>query len=311
MRIPLFDAHCDTLSRILREKQHLVENGGQWDLNRVGEFTPQAQIFAVFADSALPGALESVAQQIAVFHRECQLFQDRIIPCTSGCQAKEAAEKGKVAAFLSVEGGELLNCSVEGLRQAYRQGVRAVNLTWNRANALSGSHCEQSERGLSDQGKAFVQEMHRLGMLVDVSHLSEAGFWDVIELAEKPVIASHSNSQSVFFHTRNLTDAQFTAIMEYRGVVGLNAYARFLGSGKVSSNDLLRHLEHFLALDGAKTVALGGDWDGCDVLPEGYTGIWSWADFYNTLLRHNYPESLVRDLFYNNLMRTVHAVCIT
>lgn len=312
MHIPLFDAHCDTLSRILEEPgRHLAGNGGQWDLNRIGEFAPQAQIFAVFADSGLPDAVEQAALQIAAFHRECQLFQDRIVPCTSGAQAEEAAAKGKVAAFLSVEGGELLGCSIEGLRQGYRQGVRAVNLTWNRANLLSGSHCEQPERGLSTEGKAFMREMQRLGMLVDVSHLSEAGFWDVVELAEKPMIASHSNSQAVFFHTRNLTDAQFTAIMEYRGVVGLNAYAAFLGSEQVTSDDLLRHLEHFLALGGRENVALGGDWDGCDQLPEEYTGIWNWEDFYNTLLRHNYLESLVRDLFYNNLMRTVHAVCIT
>lgn len=312
MRIPLFDAHCDTLSRILEAPgRHLAGNGGQWDLDRVGDFAPQAQIFAVFADSALPCAREKAARQIAAFHRECQLFQDRIVPCTSGTQAEKAAAQGKIAAFLSVEGAELLGCSIEGLRQGYRQGVRAVNLTWNRANLLSGSHSEQPERGLSAEGKAFVREMQRLGMLVDVSHLSEAGFWDVMELAEKPVIASHSNSQAVFFHTRNLTDAQFTAIMEYRGVVGLNAYAAFLGDDPVTADNLLRHLEHFLALGGENTVALGGDWDGCDRLPEGYTGVWNWADFYNTLLRHNYPESLVRDLFYNNLMRTVHAVCIT
>ena len=152
--------------------------------------------------------------------------------------------------------------------------------------------------------------MVRLGMLVDVSHLSEAGFWDVVELVQGPFLASHSNSQSAFFHTRNLTDRQFTAIMKYRGVVGLNAYARFLGDDPVTTADLRRHLEHFLALGGTENVALGGDWDGCDELPEGFTGIWNWADFYEELLRCNYPESLLRDLFWNNLMRTVKTVCI-
>ena len=291
--------------------RHLLGGNGQWDLSRMEDFAPQAQIFAVFADSAQPGAVDKAARQIESFQQECQLFQDRIMPCTNGRQADEATRKGKIAAFLSVEGSELLHCSVKMLRKAYQQGVRAVNLTWNRANALSGSHCEEPERGLSQQGNEFVSEMNRLGMLVDVSHLSEAGFWDVMAITEKPVIASHSNSKAVFFHTRNLTDAQFTAIMEYRGVVGLNAYAGFLGETAVTPNDLLRHLEHFLALGGTKTVALGGDWDGCDALPEGYSGIWNWADFYNTLLQHNYHESLVRDLFYHNLMRTVNAVCIT
>lgn len=312
MAIPLFDAHCDTLSRLLAEpEQHLLGNGGQWDLSRTGGLAPQAQIFAAFADSRPAGgrgaggpADRAVSPGVPpVFRSDCPLHQRR--------QAAEAVRNGRVAAFLSVEGGELLNCSEAGLRQAHRQGVRAVNLTWNRANALSGSHCEEPERGLSSQGKRFVREMHRLGMLVDVSHLSETGFWNVLELEKKPVIASHSNSQAVFFHTRNLTDNQFTAIIEYRGVVGLNAYAGFLSGGGASAADLLRHLEHFLALGGAKTVALGGDWDGCDALPEGYTGVWNWADFYNTLLQHNYPESLVRDLFYDNLMRTVNAVCIT
>lgn len=312
MSIPLFDAHCDTLYRIMTEsEQHLLGGNGHWDLSRMTEFAPQAQFFALFADSAQSGAAEKVARQLHIFRRECELFQPYITACTNGQEALAAVDQGKIAAFLSVEGGELLHCSVEGLRNAYQQGVRAVNLTWNRANALSGSHCEEANRGLSRQGRVFVQEMQRLGMLVDVSHLSEAGFWDLLEMTEKPVIASHSNSQAVFFHTRNLTDAQFTGIMEYRGVVGLNAYAGFLSDTTASQEDLLRHLEHFLALGGQETVALGGDWDGCDALPAGFSGIWNWADFYNILLQHNYHESLVRDLFYHNLMRTVNAVCIT
>lgn len=314
MCIPLFDGHCDTLYQIMRDpNRHLQSqyNMGHWNLNQLTDFAPQAQFFAVFADGAQPDAVEQAAQQINTFHRECQQFSTRITPCTNGQQALDAVRQGKVAAFLSVEGGELLHCSLDGLRDAYQQGVRAVNLTWNRANLLSGSHCEDARRGLSHQGKAFVREMNRLGMLVDVSHLSEAGFWDVLEYTENPIIASHSNSQATFFHTRNLTDAQFTAIMEYRGVVGLNAYAGFLGDGTVTSDHLLRHLEHFLALGGAEHIGLGGDWDGCDRLPEDFSGIWSWANFYNTLLRHNYPESLVRNLFYHNFMRTVNAVCIT
>ena len=228
MDIPLFDGHCDTLSWLLAHPgQHLTEAGGQWELEKTERFAPRAQIFAAYADSALPGAAASAAAQIALLRRECRRFSDRITFCTTGQDAEAAARQGKLAAFLSVEGGELLGCSVERLDWAWRQGVRMVNLTWNHANALSGSHCEEPERGLSGPGKTFVREMRRRGMLVDVSHLSEAGFWDVMELGACPVIASHSNSRSVFFHSRSLTDAQFTAIMEYHGVVGLNAYSVF------------------------------------------------------------------------------------
>ena len=146
-------------------------------------------------------------------------------------------------------------------------------------------------------------------MLPDVSHLSDAGFWDLAECTNSPIIASHSNSRSVFFHTRNLTDEQFTAIIKKNGIVGLNCYAAFLGEGSVTMDDLRRHLDHFLALGGEKTVALGGDWDGCDRLPAGFAGNWSWLDFYEYLLRANYAEDLLQDLYFNNLMRTVRAVC--
>lgn len=311
MQIPYFDAHCDTLSRMARfPGRHLDRRAGQWDLNKLAGFTgPKAQFFAIFYDSALPGKNLAVQMQLSALQRECRRLPDRIAHCTTAQGAEEAFQQGKLAMFLSVEGAELLDCSLEKLQWAYEQGVRAVNLTWNHANALSGSHTDQPDRGLSEQGRAFVAKMGKLGMLVDVSHLSDPGFWDVMELTSGPVMASHSNSRDVFFHTRNLTDGQFTAIIEKHGIVGLNCYTAFLGDGKVTMDTLLRHLEHFLSLGGEKTVALGGDWDGCDKLPRGFEGCWNWLDFYEYLLKRNYPEALLQDLYFNNLMRTVRAVC--
>lgn len=308
MNVPYFDAHCDTISRIARlPGRHLDVHTGQWDLERMAAFSgPKAQFFAVFS---LWGRRRAAERQIALFHRECARCSDRVAHCRTGAEADRAIAANQLCAFLSVEGGELLDCSLERLQWAFDQGVRAVNLTWNHANALSGSHMDEPERGLSERGKAFVRKMNELGMLVDVSHLSDAGFWDVAELAQQPIMASHSNSRSVFFHTRNLTDAQFTAIIKKHGIVGLNCYAAFLGQGNVTKDTLLRHLEHFLALGGEKTVALGGDWDGCSKLPEGFSGAWNWLDFYEYLLQKNYSESLLRDLYFNNLMRTVRAVC--
>lgn len=311
--IPLFDGHCDTLSRLLlHPEERLFQAHGQWNLDLSIRFQPQAQFFAVFWDSQAPLAKYFAKRQLKIFRRDCKVFQDKVALCRTGDEAKAAGAQRKLAAFLSLEGAELIGCSERELEKWHKEGLRMVGITWNHANALSGSCIEEPERGLSDQGKSFVRKAQELGMLVDVSHLSDAGFWDavkVVEITKKPLVASHSNSRTVFSHPRNLTDEQFDAIMKYHGVVGLNAYTRFLGEGEVTSETLMVHLEHFLSLGGERTVALGGDWDGCDRLPRGYTGIWSWGNFYETLLRHNYKEGLVQDLFYNNFMRTVNRVC--
>lgn len=309
-QIPVFDGHCDTLFHLTRMPQETMANSsGHWNLQKVHMFGNQAQFFAIFWDSAMPLTGMMVKRELKNFKKECRRNKDAIQHCTTIEQAKQAWKEGKIAAFLSVEGAELIGCSLSGLKKAYNEGVRAVNLTWNHANALSGSHCDKPEQGLTELGREYVKEMQKLGMLVDVSHLSDPGFWDVMEITKKPVIATHSNSRAVFSHTRNLTDEQFTAIMKYHGVVGLNAYAKFLGEGIVTAETVMAHLEHFLSLGGEHSVALGGDWDGCNQLPQGWTGIWNWADFYELLLRNNYSEELVRDLFFNNMMRTVTKVC--
>ena len=153
-----------------------------------------------------------------------------------------------------------------------------------------------------------ARKLEALGMLADVSHLSDAGFWDVADTLSGPFWASHSNSRSVFSRPRNLTDEQFTAIIDHNGVAGLNLYADFLG-GAPDVDTVIAHLDHWLELGGARHIALGGDLDGCSALPAGFTGVESWPLLYEALLRRNTPEDLVRDLFFNNLMRVVSEVC--
>ena len=312
MTIPYFDAHCDTISRIATDpERHLTSYTDQWNLDQMEVYDgPRAQFFAIYRDSALPDMESFVHAEFTAFEAECRRYDHRVTHCTTAAQAEQAFSEGKLAAFLSVEGAELLDCSLERLRWAHSKGVRAVNLTWNHANALAGSHKERADRGLSEQGRTFVAEMNRLGMIVDVSHLSDPGFWDVMEVTTKPVMASHSNARNVFFHTRNLTDSQITAIIKNQGIVGLNCYTAFLGEGRVNMATLRRHLDHMLELGGEATVALGGDWDGCYPLPEGFSGAWNWRDFYEYLYAKNYPEPLLQDLFFNNLMRIVREVCI-
>ncbi len=308
----LFDGHCDTLSRCLETGEGLARNGGHLDLERAAVFGRYAQFFAIFGDrnEISGGMYNHFRREYALFQRELEQNRERLVHCRTAGEAEVAFAAKKRAAFLSVEGGELLDCDVDKLETAYELGVRAINLTWNHANALSGSNLEEPERGLSDLGFTFVRRMETLGMLVDVSHLSEAGFWDVWQTLDGPLIATHSNAKAMFFHSRNLTDEQFTAIIQKHGVVGLNLYPAFLGD-HANIDTILAHLEHFWALGGEETVAMGGDWDGISETPRGISNIADLATLYETLLRNNYRETLVRSLFYSNMMRIVKKVCGT
>ena len=311
MEISVFDGHCDTILRCWETGQDLADNDGAVDLTRGGRFGRYCQFFALFSvDDPKTGknAHQAYEEQYALFCRQMEAHSDAVVQCRNGEDAQQAHRQGKIAAFLSVEGAHSLNCDLDQLRLAYARGVRAVNLTWNNPNLLSGTNCQERSRGLSGQGRAFVREMERLGMLVDVSHLSDPGFWDVAEELSGPFFASHSNARAVFSHPRNLTDEQFTAIIDHNGVVGLNLYANFLGE-RADLDTAIAHLEHWLELGGERTVALGGDLDGCSSLPEGITGIQDLDRLWERLLQRNYSEALVRALFFENLMRVVSEVC--
>lgn len=306
MGISLFDGHCDTILHCWRTGEGLKENQGAVDLTRGGAFSRYCQFFAIFTMDDMgkdKNSYDIYQEQYDLFCQQMREHCGLVSHCRNGKEAEQAHREGKIAAFLSVEGAHILNCDLEKLREAYARGVRAVNLTWNNPNILAGTNCEEPDRGLSEQGRVFVREMQRLGMLVDVSHLSDPGFWDVIEIAEKPIMASHSNARAVWPHVRNLTDEQFTAIIQNQGIVGLNLCREFVG-GREDLDALVAHLEHFLALGGEKTVALGGDLDGCETV-DGISDVAGWQNLYERLLRLNYAESVVEDLFFNNLMRVV------
>lgn len=145
-------------------------------------------------------------------------------------------------------------------------------------------------------------------MLVDVSHLSDPGFWDVIDLANHPIFASHSNSRDICPHPRNLTDEQFMALVKNGGVAGLNMCDEFVGQAP-TINTLIEHIEHWLSLGGEENVSLGGDWDGISAMPVGIAGIQDLEKLAEELLRLNYSEAQVDRLFYQNLMRVVREVC--
>ena len=297
MKIPYFDAHCDTIYRCEetggtdaalemdadRETQTayyaacvcLRENGGHIDLVRGRAFARYGQFFALYWDAknAPPdGMLAQCRRLHDRFLREIDENRDCITHCRSGAEVDEAVRQGKMAALLSIEGADLLDCEERNLELAHAWGVRLLNPVWNRANSLSGTNCEEPERGLSEKGKNFVRRMESLHIFPDVSHISDAGFWDVVKTAHGPVVASHSNARAICPHRRNLTDDQFRAIRDSGGVVGLNAFHGFVHAEprQQTARTLALHAVHMAEVMGVEHVGCGFDF--CEFMGPGNEG---------------------------------------
>ena len=187
----------------------------------------------------------------------------------------------------------------------FQAGFRVSTLGWNESNVLTGSN--QTGEGLTDLGREYVRNAQNLGILVDVSHISDAGFWDIMKITQAPVIASHSNSRAVCGHARNLTDDMFRAIRDTGGVAGINQFAEFLGE-KPTMDTICDHIFHFLEMDPeCRHIALGGDLDGCDALAEGFEGVQSYPALANRLLERGLTEEMVMNIYWNNALGVMDA----
>ena len=302
--IPYFDGHCDTIYECMGKGRSLRENSGHVDLMRGQRYGRRAQFFALFDNvRELPEgtAWTKLCQMHDWFCAQAAENADVMALCRTGAEVDAAAAQHKTAALLSIEGADLLDCDMAHLETAASWGVRLLNPVWNNANALCGSCAQEPERGLSARGVEFVARMEELGIHTDVSHISDAGFWDVLRRAKRPVVASHSNARAICPHRRNLTDDMFRAIRDTGGVVGINLYADFVGGD--SMEQLIAHIERFLSLDGEKTVALGGDLDGCEALAAGFSGVQDVVKLYQALEERGYPQTLLEDIFWNNWRR--------
>ena len=306
---PVFDLHCDTATELFLQQQGWQSNRLQLDLDRASELMSHIQVYAfccVYDRQFKPLSPEEAELQflnaVSNFYTELERHKDthRLCRCTEDMVA--AVGEGKHPVLLALEGPEAIGCDPGRLGELKDLGFVMTTLTWNFHNELAGSHL--TGEGLSPKGKAFVRQAQELGLIVDVSHLSDQAFWDLVDITSAPIIASHSNSRAVCPHSRNLTDEQFKVIRNLRGVVGMNLYAAFLREGgKADFSDVKRHLEHWISLEGDKFVSLGGDLDGCDELPAGFTGIDSYNSLGRYLLDQGMDELQVLGFMNNNASR--------
>lgn len=308
----IVDAHCDTITTIMETDEKLRENKGHIDLSRLKQYDSFVQFFAAFISPkhAKMGALCRAIDIIDRLYREIENNKDDIMLCRNYNDIMKATQSKKVAAVLTIEGGDALEGSISALRMLYELGVRAITLTWNYRNQIADGVADSSTGGgLTPFGKEVVNEMNRLGMIVDVSHLSEAGFWDVINTTTKTIIASHSNSKKICGHRRNLTDEQLLALKKNGGVTGINLCPEFIYSeGKTTMKHVLDHIEHIVALTGEDTLGLGADYDGIDETPQGLEGVQCINDLLNELLKLNYSETLVNKIAGENFLRVIKGV---
>lgn len=316
MNFPVFDLHCDTALRLLGDDVNqagsLNQNAGHIDLTRAEKLPGYCQCFACFTtpymkDEKWYGLSPVVVfeREIATIQREVDKNKKKIGLVYSADDIRANYEKGKMSALLTIEGPAGFDFDPELLEPMLQAGFRISTLGWNESNALTGSN--QTGGGLTDLGRAYVRNAQDLGILVDVSHISDEGFWDIMKITQAPVIASHSNSRAVCGHARNLTDDMFRAIRDSGGVAGINQFAEFLGE-KPTMDTICDHIFHFLEMDPeCRHIALGGDLDGCDALAEGFEGVQSYPALANRLLERGLTEEMVMNIYWNNALGVMDA----
>lgn len=305
---PVLDLHCDTPFALWKRGEQLQNNTCHIDLTRAEALLHHHQVYAFCtygaegAQYGLPAPEPLFEQLLAYFCTELLSHTDRVAVCRSIQDLIKANKAQKSAAFLSLEGAEAIGCDEGRLDELKELGFSIISLTWNSANALAGS-CHTGE-GLTARGKAFVRRAQELGFLIDVSHLSDKAFRDLIPITRAPLIATHSNSRSICNHCRNLTDEQFKVICNLDGIVGLNLYAPFLNeSGTATYDDVRRHIDRFTELGGQHHICLGADLDGCDTLPQGFKDITSVNDMAKHLIAGGLDETLTLNILNNNAVR--------
>ena len=317
MKFPVFDLHCDTALTLLGEDMNtaggLRKNELHIDLERAKQLPGYCQCFACFTTPMMEewhkiSPVVIFEREIATIQRELDKNKNLMRIAYSTEDIRKNAEKGKMSAILTIEGTAGFGHDPDLLEDLYAIGFRISSLGWNERNPLAGSHATGG--GLTELGKTYVKKAQQLGMLMDVSHLSDEGFWDMMDITCGPVVATHSNSRAVHNVSRNISDDMFRAICQTGGVAGINLYSSFIGEDP-DVDQICDHIFHFMELDpDGKHIALGGDLDGCDSLPRGFAGVQDYPKLAARLLERGLSEETVMDIFWNNAIGVMErAVC--
>lgn len=326
--IPLIDMHCDTLTQANMHFRHDIYKLPleQLDVKKLRKGGARAQFFAICLPNLktvqrmgllYEGDWKHIRRLAGILYHTCALHPDEIAMCKSADDLARNTAEGKISAVLTIEDGRELDGDLSRLKLYHKLGVRLVTLTWNYANSLGFPNMQGTRfptekemlRGLTSFGKDAVEEMNRLGILVDVSHLSDGGFWDVADVSKKPFVASHSNCRALCSHPRNLTDQMIRKLALAGGIVGLNQNPPFLRDGLAAGTieDCVRHLRHLADVGGIDCAALGSDFDGCRRSARlSLKGPQDYPLLADRLAKNGFSQDDIEKIFYRNVERVLY-----
>jgi membrane dipeptidase len=308
----LIDLHCDTAYKLLQDPvRTLARNDLAVDLDALENVRSMAQVFALFVDQGKTASPAGTAHaMLDRLRAELEANGDRIAFAGNGAAIRENEKAGRMSALVGMEEGGALEGSLDALRAFYAKGVRFITLTWNYPNEIGFPHgAEYGQKGLTPFGLELLAELDRLGVIADVSHLSEGGFRDVAERAQGPFMATHSNCRALKDHTRNLTDAQIRVLADKGGVMGLCVAKNFLLEGEDSGRleAMVRHIEHARNAGGIDVLAIGGDFDGTALNHE-LRRIDDLNKLEPLLRKAGYTDGMLERIYWQNALRVIDAV---
>ncbi len=316
MALDIIDLHCDTMMACYFRKKPLKDFEGHINIEKLKEGGCMAQALALFLptdghktrDGRDPWDLYK--DMLSCWNENVDANSDVMRRAYSADDIRKNAREGYMSALLTVEDGIGIDGKMERLDEMYKDGVRMLTLTWNWENSIgfpNSADPELHKKGLKAFGIDAVRRMNEIGMIVDVSHLSEGGFWDVVKESSKPFAASHSCARALRDHQRNLTDEQLKALADKGGVVGINFCPDFLSEDKEHSyaKDVVRHMVHFRDVAGVDSMAWGSDFDGIGGVLDfkDYTGIPMIID----LLSKEFSDDEIDKINHGNFLRVFGA----
>ena len=303
------DTHCDTASVLLDFNESLCENNRMVSVSAMKEYKSYIQFFAAFVSKDFGNPMKRAVEILDKAKEEIKKNNINLI--LNSDDLVKTVENNSLGGILAIEDARALCGSLSAVRFFYDYGVRALTLAWNDDNEVTaGVANEEKSAGLTDFGIEVVQEMNRLGMIVDVSHITEKGFWDVLSVSKKPVMASHSNCYSVCNHRRNLKDEQIKALIKSGGIMGINIYPLFLENNPQKANikSGIRHIDHTLSWGAYDNICLGSDFDGIDTTTADITDASCYIKIIEAM-KEKYSDELIDKITHKNFIE-FHKKCL-